>query len=209
MLPEISDKNVDIEAAAEKALEDKELLLELLNGLTSKKETLRYNCFKVLIRISEENGEVLYSKWDYFVEFLNSANTYWKMSALQIIADLTKVDTENRFEKMFDNYYQLLDDRSMILAAHIAGNSAKIVRAKPALEARITKKLLDIDKTHHEPERKDLIKGYAIEAFHEYFEEARDRGKIVEFVKQQLNSQSPKTRKLAQDFLRKWGGMNP
>jgi hypothetical protein len=105
------------------------------------------------------------------------------MSALQIIANLTKVDTENRFERMFDSYYQLLDDKSMIPAAHVAGNSAKIVRAKPALEARITKRLLDIDKTHHEPERKDLIKGYAIEAFSEYLGVAKNKQDIIEFVK--------------------------
>jgi len=75
---------------------------------------------------------------------------------------------------------------------------------KPQLEADITTKLLNIDKTHYDPERKDLIKGYAIEAFNEYFDEATNKEKIIEFVKQQLNAQSPKTRKLAQSFLHKW-----
>lgn len=204
MLPEMSDKNVNIKSVAEKALKDEQLLSELLDGLKSKKETLRYNCFKVLNLISEEYGDVLYSKWDYFVEQLSSDNTYWKLSGLQIIANLTKVDTENEFEKMFDKYYQLLDDRSMITAIYIANNSGKIVKAKPQLEARITSKLLDIDETHHEPGRKDLIKAGAIEAFSEYFEEASNKGKIIEFVKKQLNSGSPKTRKMAKEFLKKW-----
>ena len=47
----------------------------------------------------------------------------------------------------------------------------------------------------------DLIKGYAIESFGEYFEEARDKDRIIEFVRQQLNSKSPKTRKIAKKFL--------
>ena len=203
MLPDMSDKNVNIESAVEKALEDEELLSELLDGLTSKKETLRYNCFKVLMLISKEHGELLYPGWDYFVELLSADNTYWKMSALQIIASLTKVDTEDRFETIFDNYYELLDDRSVIPAAHVAGNSGKIARAKPGLQTRITNRLLGIDKTHRDPQRKDLVKGYAIEAFSEYFEEANNKKEIVEFVEKQLESDSPRTRKTAKEFLGK------
>lgn len=204
MLPEMSDKNINVGGVAEKALEDTELLSQLLDGLTSKKETFRYNCFKVLMLISQEHGELLYPKWDYFVELLSSDHTYWKLSALQIIANLTKVDTENKFESIFERYYGLLDDKSMIPAAYVAANSGKIVKAKPELEPSITNKLLNIDETHHEAERKDLIKAGAIEAFSEYFEEAKDKDKITEFVKEQLNSTSPKTRKTAKNFLRIW-----
>ena len=89
----------------------------------------------------------------------------------------------------------------MIPAAYTAGNSGKVVKAKPELETKITTRLLNIDDTHHEPERSDLIKGYAIEAFSEHFEKAKDKDKIIEFVKQQLNSKSPKTRNIAEKFL--------
>ena len=43
MLPEMSNKNVNIDSVAEKALQDEQLLSELLDGLKSKGETLRYN----------------------------------------------------------------------------------------------------------------------------------------------------------------------
>jgi len=115
MLPEMNHKEVDIEAVAEKASADKELLSEILAGLTLKDEMLRYNCHRVLMHISERNGELLYHEWDYFVELLGSDNSYRKMSAVQIMASLTKVDTENRFEKIVDKYYGLLDDKSMIV----------------------------------------------------------------------------------------------
>ena len=54
-------------------------------------------------------------------------------------------------------------------------------------------------------ERKELIKTGAIEAFGEYFEEAADKDKIIRFVKEQQNSKSPKARKLAMEFLKRWG----
>lgn len=203
MLTELSNKDADIEAAAARALEDSTLLTGLLDGLNSREETYRYNCFKVLMLISREHGELLYPMWDRLAEQLDSDNTYRRISALQLIANLTAVDAEHRFDRLFDRYFALLDDRSVIPAAQLAGAAGRIVRARPQLEARITAKLLSIDETHHHADRKDLIKGYAIEALDEYYEQAGDKQKILEFVRQQLNGSSPKTRKLAREFLRK------
>jgi hypothetical protein len=204
MLTEMNNKDVNIESVAEKALVDRELLSEILDGLISKQETLRYNCLKVLLLISKTRSELLYPKWDYFVKLLDSNNSYLKMSATQLIAKLTKVDIENNFEKIIEKYYSLLNDRSMIVAIYVANNSGKIIKAKPHLESQITNKLLDIDRTHHPEGRKLLIKAGAIEAFEEYFIEAANKDKIIAFVKEQLDCDSPKTRKLAKNFLRKW-----
>jgi hypothetical protein len=204
MLPEMYDKEPAIAPLAGKVLADNALLSEILEGLTSKDETLRYNCHKVLLSISETNGDRLYPEWDYFANFLEDANSYRKMSAVHIIARLTKVDKENRFEKIMDKYYNLLDDKSMIVAVYIAAVSGDIVRAKPGLERAITGKLLDIDKTHHTEERKPLIKGGAIESFDKYFPEAAEKERIIEFVQGALECDSPKTRKLARSFLKKW-----
>jgi hypothetical protein len=203
MLPEMNDKNADIENIAQKALGDKKLLSELLEGLKSKEETFRYNCYKSLMLISKTRGEVLYPSWDYFVELLHSDNSYHKMSAVHLLTNLVKVDVEDKFLKIFDSYYSLLDDKSIIVAIYVAGNSAQIVRAKPHLENRITNILLNIDKTHHPAGRKELIKAGAIEAFMEYFADAGNKAKIIAFVTKQQDSESPKTRKIARAFLKK------
>ena len=204
MLPEMSDKDVDIKSVAAQALRDEKLLSELLDGLTSKEETLRYNCFKVLMLISEENGAVLYPRWDYFAELMASDNTYRKMSGIQLIASLTKVDTDKRFDQIFDRYYSLLGEKGMIVPAYVAANSGKIARAKPYLQDKITDRLLNIDRVYS-GKQPALIKGYAIEAFGEYFAEAGNKNEIIEFVRNQLNSDSPRTRKQAENFLNKWG----
>ena len=144
--------------------------------------------------ISEKQGELLYPKWDYFVEQLSSDNTYRRISALHLVANLTRFDIESRFEKIVDKYYSLLDDKSMIVAIYVAACSGKIVKARPDLETQITNRLLDIDRTHHTEERKPLIKAGAIEAFGEYFTEVADRGRIIAFVRAQLDCDSLKTR---------------
>jgi len=205
MLSDMGKKSIDIESVAEEAIKDDAVLAELLGGILSKKETIRYNSFKVLLLISEEHPELLCSRWDFFAGLLESDNTSHKYIAIYIIANLARLDKENNFEKIFDKYYNLLDDKSVIPAGHVAGNSGKIARARPELQAKITDRLLSIDETHHEPERRELIKGYAIESFSEYFEEAKNKREIMKFVKKQLNSKSPRTRKKAKEFLEKWG----
>ncbi len=205
MQPDLNDKNMNVENMANKALKEEGVLSILIDNLTTKNETVRYNCSKTLNLLSEEHPEVLYPKWDFFVELLNSDHTYWKLSVIPLLANLTRIDTENKFEKIFDEYYGLLDDKSMIPAAWIADYSGRIARAKPGLQTRITEKLLSIDKTHHHPERRDLIKAGAIESFDEYFEETKDQKRILKFVKKQLNCMSPKTVKKAADFLKKRG----
>ena len=204
MLPDLSRKSIDVEGVAKKVLKDEKVLSELLEGILSKKETIRSNSFKVLLFLSEKRPKVLYPEWDFFAKLLSSDNTYHKYIAIYIIANLTRIDTKNRFEKMFNKYYNSLNDKSVIPAAHVAGNSGKIARVKPKLQPKITNKLLNIEKTHHHPERRDLIKSYAIESFSEYFEEAKNKKKIIEFVKRQSKSRSPKARKKAKEFLKKW-----
>jgi len=204
MLPDLIKKHINVKSVAEKALKDEKLLSEPLEGILCKKETIRFNSFRILLLISEKHPKELYPKWDFFAELLSSDNTYHKYIGIHIIANLTRADTKNKFEKIFNTYYRLLDDKSIIPAAHAAGNSGKIARAKPELQTKITNKLLSIDETNHEPERKDLIKGYAIESFNEYFEEAKNKKGIMGFAEKQLKSKSPRTKKKAKQFLKKW-----
>jgi hypothetical protein len=184
------------------AIKAEKSLPELLEALKSKDDTERYGSFEVLLRLSEEQPELLYPSWNFLADMLDSDNAYWKLSAVRLIANLTRADGENRFEKIFDKYYNLLND-SVIVAGHITANSGKIAQAKPKLQAKITDKLLDIDKTSQK--HKDLVKAGAIDSFGEYFAESKDKKRITEFVKQQLDCESPKTRKKAREFLKKWG----
>ena len=203
-MPDLNSSDVDLESLAHQAREDQEFLSKLVEGLSDKQERVGYNCLRALLLVADERPELLYPHWHVFVELLASENTYFKLRGVNLIAAIISADTENRFEQIFDQYYDLLDDKSVITASYIAGNSGKIARTKPGLQSRITHRLLSIDETHHPPERRDLIKGFAVEAFEQYFEESDHKAEILEFVTAQLESKSPKTRKLAKAFLKKW-----
>jgi hypothetical protein len=193
----------DTKSLVKKAIKDKQLLSELLDRLLSKKDEIRFSSFNALLNISEEHPEVLYPKWDFLADLITSNNSYRKLIAIRLIANLTRIDTENKFEGIFDRYYSILNDKGTVTAGHLAGISGKIVKAKPKLETKITDKLLNIDKIRR-GKQKELIKGYAIESLSKYFENAKDKNKIIKFVKDQLESESPKTRKKAKEFLKTW-----
>jgi hypothetical protein len=178
-----------------------EKLSEALEGILSKKDEVRSKSFTILMHVSEEQPKVLYPKWDYLADFLDSDNHYQRYIAINLLANLAVVDTENKFEKIFDKYFSNIDGNRTMVAGQAALNSGKIAKAKPGLQTKITHRLLNIEKTH-KGKQIDLIKAYVIEAFNEYFEESSDKNKILDFVDAQLESKSPKTRKLAKEFLK-------
>ena len=198
---ELDCTTISIETFAAKAMEDDDLCAALLEALRSKKDTIRFNGFSILYHISKETPMVLYPRWEFFAELLKSSNSYHQLIAVRILANLTTVDTENKFAGLFDTYFNLLN-KSVIVAGHVAGNAGKIARAQPQLQQKIIHQLLHIDATQQK--HKDLVKAYAIEAFDEFFDQIENKQEILAFVKQQVHCTSPKTKTIAASFLKKW-----
>ena len=188
-------------AVTQLALADRNILNGILHGLVSKVDVHRYNCFKVLLEISETQPLALYPHWDYLVGLLDSDNSYHRSTSVCIIASLASVDTEDRFDAIFDQYFSHLDDESVVVARYVARNAGKVAKSKAQLQGRIVEKLLDIGETYHNPERRDLIKADVIESFEEFFEQADDKESILSYVERQLKCSSPTTRKAAKAFL--------
>ena len=206
IISDLIAKQIDVKSAAKMASQDNAVISELLAGIQSSQDPIRYNCFKVILLISEEHPEILYQHWTLFAKMLGSDNSYFKNIAVQVIANLTKIDTENRFEKLFDKYFGELNSEKTMVAGHAAGNAGKIALSKPGLQLKITRMLININTTYH-GKQVDLIKGYAIEAFHQYYDKTNVKGKnrILEFVKKEQTSRSPRTRKAALAFLKTKG----
>ena len=196
----LDEKNIDVEKLAREAVNNQELFQELKAGVRSKDNTTRQNSFKAMQVISHENPDFLYGEWDYFQEMLKSPNNYHKYIAIYILASLTSVDTDNKFEMIFDDYYQVLAGDKAMNASHVALNSSIIAHNKPDLRSRIVTLLTSIDDIH-QGKQKELIKAYAIESLQKIYPEAEDQQLIENFVKSQMDSKSPKTRKMAKSFL--------
>ena len=199
---------MDPEAMAQHALHSQRALQDLLGGISPKtqKSIIRENSTKAVLYLSEQHPAVLLPHWAYFVRLLKSDNGFSKYVAVHTIANLVTAGDEGRFEKSFNAFYQLLDDESVMVASHVAGVSGQIARAKPALHTKITQRLLNIGQTHFPADRQALIISYALLSLDQYFAgtSVRNQDRILAFAQQQLDAASPKTRRLAKDFIKKW-----
>jgi len=196
----LGEKNMDFEALARETLNNEDLFCELKESVLSKNNNVRQNSFKALQFLAEEYPEFLYPEWELFQEMLHSSNNFHKYIAIYILASLTSVDKDKRFEEIFDDYYGILAGDKAMTASHVALNSSVIAHNKPELRSRIVDTLMRIDEIH-QGKQKELIKAYAIEALGKIYPEAEDKELIENFIKSQVDSKSPKTRNMAQCFL--------
>ena len=208
LLQKLADKSLTKEALLKMVSQDFTLLPILLEGINSSKAAIRYGCAKVLIDLSEENPDKLYPYMDSFICLLDSKYRILTWNALSIIANLTKVDVEKKFDDIFAKYYHFINDEYMVTVANVVGNSSKIALAKPYLVPKITDELLEVEEIsitpHLTEECKRVIAQGAIKSMDSFFEEIEDKERVFSFVKKYLKSPRKQLRKAAEDFLKKW-----
>ena len=202
------DKSITKEELAEKTKQNPKILTEILSGVSSEKAAIRYGCANTLKILSEQKPEMLYPHMDLFVEMLDSKYRILKWVAMLVIANLTEIDTENKFETIFDKYYSFLKNDYMVTVANVVGNSGKIAKAKPHLTNNITKELLKVEKIKTTPhitsECKNVITEHAIKSFDMFFDQIENKDEVISFVKRQVNNNRKTARDEAERFLKKW-----
>jgi len=207
ILEAVAKKKNKAEALAIRVIKNPSSLSELLEGIYSEKAGIKFKSAKILRIISEERPERLYPKWDFFEKLLDSENNIIKWNAMDVIANLTRVDSRNRFDKIFRKFYGMLYEGSLITAAHVVGNSWKIAKAKPSLSSRITSELLKVEKIPLPTEEcRNILKGHAILSFSEYFDQVKEKGKVKSFARRELKNSRNATRSKAEKFLKKFEG---
>jgi len=204
VIQKIARKGSDKEKIAAEVIKNPEALLSLFEGINSDKAAIRYGCEKTLRFISEKNPELLYSHFDFFVKMLDSENNFLKWGAIITIANLTRADKGNRFEKIFDKYFSTIPGPVMITAGNTIGSAAKIALYKPHLIERITKEILKVEKAKYQTkECVNVACGHAIDSFSQFYEKIIDKGPVIEFIKRQLRNTRVPVRKRAEKFLKK------
>jgi hypothetical protein len=207
VLQKLGNKIITKKELFQELEQNQSLLPTILEGLSSSKATIRYGCAGVLMDFSENYPERLYPQFETFVNLMNSKHRILTWNALAIIANLTRVDKEGKFDEIFDKYYDYLNDEYMVTVANVVGNSAKIAIAKPYLAERITSRLLSVENIKTTPhltaECKRVIVQHAIKSLDLFFNEIESKEQVLSFVKRQTHSTRATLRKEALDFLKK------
>lgn len=203
------DKSLTKEELLNKVRQDSNLISFLLSGVHSPKAAVRYSCSKVLMDLSEENPEKLYPHLDSFIDLLDSKYRILTWNALAIIANLTKVDADKKFDAIFDKYYGFLNNAYMVTVANVVGNSSKIAQAKPYLIPKLTDELLKVENISTTPhlteECKRVIAQATIKSLDSFFDKVEQKERVIAFVRLHLDSPREKLRTAAENFIKKWG----
>ncbi|UCF09178.1 MAG: hypothetical protein JSW28_05750 [Thermoplasmata archaeon] len=203
ILEELAKKEIKADDLATEVVSNLDMLPSIIKGISSEKPEVRFGCAKILRTVSRERPDALYPDMHFFIDLLDSDNNIIRWNAMDVVANLTRVDSEKKFEDVFHRYYALLEDESMVTAAHVVDNSGKIAMAKPHLALKITRELLKVEEISRNSECVNILSGKAILAFEEYFELIENKKEVMAFAKRQLKSTRPATRKKAEKFVKK------
>lgn len=206
MILKISDDNVNISEFAEIIIIDSEIRDTVVYLMLNNQDIMvYYNSYYIISRASELKPELFYNYWDDFLQLLNHQNSYHRDFALILLANLTGVDKEDKFSLIFDDYFSHINDEKFMTSRQCIQNTAMILTNKDELTDEIINILLDIDARCDFPEKqKALLKSDVIDLFNEFYEQINYKERINKFVKAELDSISPKTKKKAKNFVRKY-----
>jgi hypothetical protein len=205
LLQRIARKSSSNAGIADEILSNPDKIPTILEGLTSSNPRIKFGCSKVLRLASEKQPEALYPQMDYFVVLLDNENTFLRLDAARVLANLARVDTQGKFEGIFGKYFSPIAGPTMIPAANVIGMAPTIVRAKPGLTGRVVAEILRVQNAKYATrECRNIALGHAIKSFDAIFERIEDKAPVVDLVKKQLRNTRPATRKKAELFLRKY-----
>jgi hypothetical protein len=182
----------------------KPFLDELIDNLKEKNETIRYNSVRILTRIAEEEPDKIYPYWNKLKEQLSSKNILPLLAGIILISRIIPADKHNYFKSIEEDFFNLFDHKNVIPVRYILLDIWRIGKARPEYIPRIVEILFSIDGLNQE--HKGLLKGDALLSFAELWDllNTESKKKVMDFAKELLKSESPKTKKEAKRFLQKY-----
>lgn len=184
----ISNQNPDIgqliELLSDKVLSDGTLKQVVINQLISNSHILvYYHSFLILERAIRKEPSLFYSYWEKIESLLEHKNSYQRNYAMQLLARLTKVDDQKKFDKIIDKYYEQLTDEKFLTRRYCILNSLEIIRNRPELSEIIICKIVSSLKTSDCTEKQqNLLISDLIQMVSEIYSSLKDIKELSQFL---------------------------
>lgn len=205
LLEEISKENFDLPYFADRATTDKKIRDFVVDEMLNHKHIMvYYHCYYITEAVSESDPDLMYEYWDGVEKLLKHKNSYHRNFALSILARLSKADDQNKMNACIDDYLSLIDDVKFMTADNCIRNCALICAYKPELSEKIIKTVIEKIRFGKRNDRQNsYLAGTAIEMFGPFYDGYGDKKQMIDFTESNLNGVSPKSRKIAETFLKK------
>jgi len=199
LIEEIKKKDLDVEKLASIVIDDKTLRDKVVTYATTSKDImLYYHSYYIISNASKRIPHLFYNYWDDFEALLDDNNSYKRDIGMTIMANLVSVDVDNKFERIFDKYISLINDKKFMTAECCINNLKTILISKEEFIYKVVNTLLRIDKiTSYTIKQTELLKSIVLEVFSIVYYKVDNKSEIDKFIDECLTSISPKTRKTA------------
>jgi hypothetical protein len=205
---DLVNQNYPPEQLAELAVKDESFMRVMLDGISPapRKDALRWNCSSTLLHISEHKPLTLLPHWDVCVDYLGARNAFTQYVAVYLLSAMVKVAPGKYDAEVNEKLMSVLENKSVMAAAHAALNAGRVAAVVPEYRDQITRRLLELDRKKLFSGNQGLVAAYVIDALELVFESSPLKGEIFKYVETQLVNESPKTRSRAKAFLKQWSG---
>ncbi len=182
-----------IESLIQKVLDDDTFRHLVIDQLISHEHIMvYYHSFLIIDGASKREPSLFYGSWGKFESLLDYENSYHRNYAMQIIANLTKVDNQNRFEQLIDKYYTRLNDNKFLTRRYCVLNSREIIINKPFLcDSIVNRLILSIKTSENSEKQQNLIISDFINVISDIASLIKEKKIIIEFllmIKKHTNS---------------------
>lgn len=197
----VSKQKADIESLivslTKKVLIDEAFRQIVTDQLLSCNDIMVYYHSSLIIEAaSKEEPLLFYDSWDKFVSLLDYKNSYHRNYGMQILANLTKVDVQNKFEMIIDKYYKQLDDEKFLTRRYCVLNSREVIKNKPLLSDLIINRLINfIQTTDNSEKQQNLIISDFIHLLSDISWLIRNKKELIDFllmIEKQITSKKVK-----------------
>jgi hypothetical protein len=186
------------------AIQNPRLLKVVFLGLEADSARVKFGCVKALRLVSERRPDLLYPQFATFARMLDHENKILQWNAAFVLSHLARVDVAGRFDAIFRKYFSPIRGPVMITAANVIQGGARMAKARPAWADRIAAEVLQVEQARYQtPECRNVAIGHALVALGEILPLVRHRAKVLQFVRRQVRSSRPATRRKAERFLQR------
>jgi hypothetical protein len=180
-----------------------ELIEEVLAGLDAKRAGVKFGASKALRILSDLVPEALYPHFDFFAAMLDHENQILKWNAMLTLANLARVDREDKIEAILDRYLEPISGPDMITAANAIRGAVVIGVAKPHLVRRILLGIMRAERAQYAtPECRNVAIGHALRALGALAGLLPDRRMLRLFAARHLENPRAATGAKARQFLK-------
>lgn len=184
-----------------------DLIAQLLEIVRCEKGSLKFRCSKIIRLTAECQPQLVYPFFREVTSWLDHPCSFIRWDGILTLGLLLAVDTEGLFGGIYERYFGLIDDASMITAGNVIGQVGRIIRTHPEFEPDLTARLLRVANNIYlyqgqpSPECWNIVCGFVIDCFAEYWSLASQKPAMLAFAASQSHNPRPAVAKKAIRFL--------